>query len=424
MSRRPLDVNTPPAAAALALIGCLACVPQTHAAAGGDLTIVNARIYRSPDAAPIEHGTIVVRGGRITAVSGGGAANAAPGAPVIEAGGATVTAGFWNCHVHIFTPALLHARERTASELSAELERMFTRWGFTSVFDLASLLSNTEVIRQRIAAGEVTGPRIFTVGDPFFPEHGTPVYVRSYLERNHFPSFEVATADQARERARRQLAAGADGVKIFAGAIVGGKVGVLPMPLDIAHAVVDEAHRVGKPAFAHPSNAAGLDIAVASGVDVLAHTAPAMGPWGPQVIAPLLAHRMALVPTLTLIEVEEHKAGSSAARTESVEQIATQQLKAFAAAGGTVLFGTDVGYIDVDDTTREFELLGRVLGWRQILASLTSRPAQRFTHGGGTLQPGAAADLTIIDGDPAANVTAYARVRYTIRDGRIVYRRR
>jgi imidazolonepropionase-like amidohydrolase len=364
-----------------------------------------------------------VRGGRIAALGGGGVANAAPGAPVIDASGATVTAGFWNCHVHIFTPALLKARERTAGELSAELERMFTRWGFTTVFDLASLLSNTETIRQRIAAGEVIGPRIFTVGDPFFPEHGTPVYVRGYLEKNHFPSFEVATADQARERARRQLADGADGVKIFAGAIVGGKIGVLPMPLDIARAVVAEAHRVGKPAFAHPSNAAGIDIAIASGVDVLAHTAPDMGPWGPEVVAPLIAHRMALVPTLTLFEVEAHKAGASAAQAESIEQIATQQLKAFAAAGGTVLFGTDVGYIDVYDTTREFELMGRVLGWRQILASLTTRPSQRFTHGGGTLQPGAAADLTILDGDPAAKVTAYARVRYTIRDGRIIYRR-
>jgi len=417
-------VNTPLAAlCALALIGCLACVAESAAAAGGDLAIVNARIYPSPDAAPIERGTIIVRGGRVATVAAQSAANAPPGMAVIDAGGATVTAGFWNSHVHLFTPALLHARKRSAAELSAELERMLTRWGFTSVFDVGSLLSNTRVIRQRIAAGEVTGPRIFTVGDPFFPEHGTPIYVRSYLEQNRLPSFEVTTADEARGRARRQLAAGADGVKIFAGAIVGGKIGVLPMPLDIARAVVEEAHRVGKPAFAHPSNAAGIDIAIASGVDVLAHTAPMMGPWGPRVVAPLLAHRMALVPTLTLFEVEEHKAGSPAAQVESVEQVAVQQLRAFAAAGGTVLFGTDVGYIDVYDTTREFELMGRVLGWRQILSSLTISPAQRFTHGGARIVPGAPADLTVIDGDPAANVTAYAHVRYTIRAGRIIYRR-
>jgi imidazolonepropionase-like amidohydrolase len=32
-------------------------------------------------------------------------------------------------------------------------------------------------------------------------------------------------------------------------------------------------------------------------------------------------------------------------------------------------------------------------------------------------------DLTIIDGDPATDVTAFARVRYTIRGGKIIYRR-
>jgi imidazolonepropionase-like amidohydrolase len=396
----------------------------TAAEAGGDLAIVNARIYPSAEALPIEHGTLLVRDGRIASIAAAGAVTAAPASAVIDAHDRTVLAGFWNCHVHLITPALLHAREQPAEKLSAELEGMFTRWGFTTVFDVASELNNTEIIRERIAAGEVTGPRIFTVGNPFFPEHGTPIYVHKYLEDNGFPSFEVATADEARARARRQLAAGADGVKIFAGAIVGGEIGVLPMRLDIASAVVNEAHRAGKPAFAHPSNAAGVEVAIRSGVDVLAHTAPLMGPWSPQLIARMRAHHMALTPTLTLVEVEERKAGAPTAQIERLDQVTTQQLRAFADRGGLILFGTDIGYIDVYDTTREFQLMSRALSWRQILASLTTNPARRFAHGGGTIVPGAAADLTIIDGDPAADVTALARVRYTIRDGRIIYQHR
>jgi imidazolonepropionase-like amidohydrolase len=423
----------PPLKAAVRSLGVSACLIASPAAvatelggasaAGGDLTIVNARIYSSPDATPIEHGTLVIRDGRIAALGSGTQPAAASGATVIDARGAVVTAGFWNCHVHILTPALLRARERSARELSDVLQAMFTRWGFTTVFDVASVLGNTEVIRRRIAAGEVTGPRILTVGDPFYPQHGTPIYVRKFLADNHIPSAEVATAAEARARARRQLAEGADGVKIFAGAIVGGDIGVLPMPLDIASAVVEEAHRAGKPAFAHPSNAQGVEIAIASGVDVLAHAAPMMGPWSAQLVERLRAHHMALVPTLTLFEIEERKGGATAAGVESLDQLTTQQLRAFAAGGGLVLFGTDIGYIDVYDTTEEFRLMSRALTWRQILASLTTNPAQRFLHRGGTITPGAPADLTLIDGDPASDITAFARVRYTIRDGRILYQR-
>lgn len=408
--------------AVLALLGCAASAPAA-APRGGDLTIVDARIYPSPEAAPIERGTLVIRDGRIVSVGTAGAAVPTPAGALIDARGAVVTAGFWNSHVHLLTPPLLRARERPAAALSAELEAMFTRWGFTSVFDLGSWFANTEVIRRRIASGEVLGPRIFTVGDPFFPEHGTPIYVRKFLADNGFPSFEVATAAEAAARAQRELAAGADGVKIFAGAIVGGDVGVLPMPLDIASAVVGEAHRAGKRAFAHPSNTAGLEVAIRSGVDVLAHTAPDAGPWNAALLARMHAQHMALVPTLTLFEVENRKAGASAERVAQAIDVTVQQLKAFAGSGGPILFGTDVGYTDEFDTTDEYRLMSRALGWREILASLTASPARRFTPESATLVPGAAADLTILDGDPAADVTAFARVRYTIRAGSVVYRR-
>jgi len=47
------------------------------------------------------------------------------------------------------------------------------------------------------------------------------------------------------------------------------------------------------------------------------------------------------------------------------------------------------------------------------------RPRNRLPPAAGN-----AADLTILDGDPASDVTAFACVLYTIRDGRIIYQRR
>ncbi|HEX5238613.1 MAG TPA: amidohydrolase family protein, partial [Sphingomicrobium sp.] len=222
-----------------------------------------------------------------------------------------------------------------------------------------------------------------------------------------------------------ELAHGADGVKLFTGSIVGGDVGVLPMPIDMARALVKAAHRARKPVFAHPSNEAGVNIAIESHVDILAHTAPMMGPWDDRTVTKLLALHMALVPTLTLFEVEAKKFGESAADAAEDMATAIQQLRKFSSAGGDILFGTDVGYTDAFDTSEEYRLMRRAgLDYRGILASLTTTPARRFGMASrkGRIAKGMDADLVILDGDPAQDVVRFAHVAFTIRGGTIIYR--
>ncbi len=56
------------------------------------------------------------------------------------------------------------------------------------------------------------------------------------------------------------------------------------------------------------------------------------------------------------------------------------------------------------------------------LAMLTTGPAARFgASSTGRLAPGLDADLVVLDGDPAADPTAFARVRCTLRRGVVVY---
>jgi imidazolonepropionase-like amidohydrolase len=389
-----------------------------------DLAIVDARVYPAPDAAPIEGGTVLMRDGRITAVGPTATVTVPDGATVISGKGAFVTAGFWNSHVHFLPLPLRESATRPAPELDAALSTMLTRWGFTTVFDVASFNGSAQALRKRIEAGEVTGPAILTLDAPFFPKDGAPVYVREMLQQIGAPSAEVANPDQARARARQQLAEGADGVKLFTGAVVGGAIGVLPMDIDIARAVVAEAHRAGKPAFTHPSDMAGLEVSLASDVDVLAHTTPFSGPWSAELVRRLRAADIALVPTLTLFEAELRREAVPDQVIARFVADAIQQVKVFAAAGGTVLFGTDVGYIDHFDTRLEFELMARAgLDWRQILASLTTAPAARFGQGErkGRIAPGMEADLVLLGTDPAVDVMGYSNVQATIRSGRVIY---
>lgn len=400
-----------------------ASIALTAAAAAADLALTHARIYAAPDAGPIADGTILIHHGRIAALAAGAAVHVPRDAVRIDLHGDSVMAGFWNCHVHLMTPPLLNAGKHSDAVLTQELRQMLTRWGFTTVFDTASQLTNTNLIRQRIAAGRVTGPAILTVGDPFYPKGGTPIYVRQFMKDNGFPDEEIVSLSAAVARAHRQIHEGADGVKLFAGAIVGGEVGVLPMPLDQARALVEAAHAEGKPVFAHPSNLAGLEVSMDSGVDVLAHTTPMTGPWSAELTARIYAHHMALIPTLTLFEVEAKKFGESPQELQGDLDAGVQQVESYAKAGGQILFGTDVGYTDAYDTTEEYRQLARALDWRQILQSLTAAPAQRFGYAGhkGRLAPGMDADLVALDGDPSQDVTAFARVRLTIREGRTIY---
>lgn len=396
-------------------------------AAASDVVLVHARVYAAPGAEPMENATVVVHDGRIVSLSTpktGGSVRTPRGAEVINCTGLSVTAGLWNSHVHLLPVKFLHADAKSDGELTAAFQEMLTGWGFTTVFDIASMLDNVNGMRRRIAGGKVLGPRILTVGEPFFPRQGIPVYVSGYLEQNHITLPDDATTDDAVARVRRQIAGGADGVKLFAGSIQADNV--LLFPLERAKAIVGEAHRLNRPAFAHPTNLAGLEIALNSGVDVLAHvTSEVDEPWTPPLVERMLAAHMALIPTLTLFDVEMKKDVASPEATKKLIDQAVDRLRVYAAAGGEILFGTDVGYIYQFDTGEEYTLMQRAgMSFAQILASLTTNPAKRFgfaTHSG-RLAPGMDADLAVFAGDPAADITALSRVRYTVRGGRVVFR--
>jgi imidazolonepropionase-like amidohydrolase len=398
---------------------------STQPVLASDLALVGAKVYLSPTDPPIENATILVHNGRITAV--GPSATTKPprfarAVTVINCKGMVVTAGFWNSHVHIFTPGLLHSEKLSNAELSSQLEAMLTRWGFTTVFDIASNLDNTNSIRRRIESGEVRGPRILTVGEPFYPKGGIPVYIRGFLEENHVTLPEDDSPAQAAERVRRQIQNGADGIKIFAGSIQSGSV--LIMPLDLATAIVAEAHRAGKPVFAHPSNTEGIELALKSGADILAHTAPMSGSWTPDLVQRIKAVHIGLIPTLTLFEEEYKKFGGTPEEIAETIRVASQQLKSYSDAGGQILFGTDAGYIEQFDTAEEFTLMSRAgLSWQEILASLTSNPAERFGYAAhsGRIAKDLDADLVVLSADPAQDATAFSKVIFIIRHGKILF---
>lgn len=399
----------------LAVFSCLRSDAAERALVGGT-------VFPSPGAAPVRNAVVLMRDGRIAAVGTRADVAVPAGAEVIDCTGKFITAGFTNAHVHILTPELLDAAKAPAAQLDAAMETMFTRWGFTTVFDLASPLANTLALRVRIERGEIRGPRLLTVGEPLWTR--TPIYVVDYLAEHHIDIPPTPTPELAVARVKSLAAHGVDGIKLFTGSMQG-RAGVANMDVALVRAAVDEADRHHLPVFAHPQNTEGLEAAIVGGVDILAHTAPMSPGWTPEFAARLKAAHVALIPTLTLFRAEGEKAKVPPAELARWVEHAVGQVRAFRAAGGEILFGTDIGYIDVYDTTQEYQLLARAgLDFPAILTALTTAPAARFggANHRGQVAPGFDADLVVLDADPAQDVTALARVHTTLRAGEFLYR--
>ena len=395
-----------------ALLICLAGLSGATAQAQ-TLVLKGGNLYASPEAIAIPDAVIVTSAGVITAVGRGSEVPIPPDARVIDCTGKTVVAGFWNSHVHFTEPVWRTSLDGPAAPLTSHMQAMLTRWGFTTVWNLGSNPRDSLALRRRVNAGEILGPNIFLVGS-IFPQDGRP----AYLPDAQIP--EAATPERAEQMAREYLQIGLDGIKLFAGVYKGEDKPVVNMDVAVAKAAVDVAHGQGKPVFAHPQNTAGIEAVIAGRADVMAHTVPGQSGYTAEQLARFKQQNIALTPTLSLfakLPLPQEIVG------RIVDNI-TSQLKAFSDDGGTVLFGTDVGFTQLYDTTLEYELMHRALSERQVLASLTTNPAAYFKAAKkGKVEAGFDADLVILDGDPIADVRNLAKVAATIRAGQVIYQK-
>ena len=386
--------------------------------AKGTLAIQHARIYISPTDPPIEDGTVLVRDGVIVGV--GQQVVVPPHAQTVPCDQCIVTAGFWNTHVHFTQPEKWSmAQWKSAGTLNPQLADMFLSRGFTTVIDLGSNPADTFSIRRRIEQGKLIGPYIYTAGTALYPPHGVPFYLREAM-----PGWMIRlmpqpdNPEQAQRIVRDNLNSGADVTKLFTGSwIERGRV--LPMPLNIATAAVTTSHLNGRIVFAHPSSLAGTQIAIQSGVDVLAHVPDDTRGITPDLFATMVRQNMAMTPTLKMFT-------TTVTSDPHYMDPMYEEVRTFHSLGGTLLFGTDVGYMTDYSTEGEFDALGKCgLNWRDVLAMLTTNPATRMgvQDRKGTVTGGKLADLVILDADPAADLKNFSRVQTVIRSGAVVWQR-
>jgi imidazolonepropionase-like amidohydrolase len=392
------------------------------------LVLWNARLLERSEPA-----FVAVSDGRIAEV---GAAAGDPPAGSVDVGGRTLLPGLIDAHVHLSSdvsrspglgpPPPVGGEDPRPRELGwfvlAKSARALLEGGITSIRDVGSYDDEAIVTRRAVELGLVEGPRILSCGRIISATApGGALFGTMYREADG--------PDDMRKAVREQLRRGADYVKLMAT----GARSVLredPEPAQMTReelaAIVDEAHRLGLRVAAHAEGLDGARLAVEEGVDTIEHGLSLHR--APEVLEQMAEKGIVLVPTLSTFHdlAERFAADFAPALVEQAKrqkEEAYETLVAAREAGVTLAMGYDSG----PPGTNALELVRMVEGGLSApegIRAATRGSAQALgLDDVGSLEPGDAADLVVVDGDPLADVRVLMereRTWLVVKDGRPV----
>jgi imidazolonepropionase-like amidohydrolase len=271
--------------------------------------------------------------------------------------------------------------------------RAVLRGGVTACRDLAWPPDQIFPLADISQATEFDGPAIVAAGPMVTAPGGYPSAAGWCPDGGWV---EVASAEEAAAAVERIAAQDPAVIKAALNSEAG------PVLTDRALvAVCQAAHSRGLAVTAHVQGPGQAERALGAGVDELAHC-----PWTERLsdgTLEVLARRTRVVSTLDI-----HSHGR---RTPELD-VAVDNLRRFAEAGGRVRYGTDLGNgpIPAGIDPREVALLASAgLGVPAILRAMTLSG----------IRAGAEADVVGLRGDPFEGLRAFERVDLVIRGGRV-----
>jgi imidazolonepropionase-like amidohydrolase len=412
-----------------ALAALTGIVGLVAAAGAQDLLITNARILDGTGA-EIPNGSVVVADGRITDVTAG-RADAPAGARTIDAGGMTVMPGYIDAHRHVVAG---DPEAWLAGGAAAQMQE-FLEAGFTTVLsaiDPPQLLT----VRDRIAAGEMVGPRLYAgafiplagpSGPPMPP--GDPArFDPSRGDRTTGGPAPAIPTEQTIAAVERIADAGYDYIKnVLIISPNGPEVDTLKL-------IVEEGKRRGIPTITHAVSVIDTLAAVEAGPAVLVHT-PHIGHLQdyPNAIETIVSAGIPMTSTLAIFTPHFGEDGEPLFRdgepfpwdTITSAGDGPTNARLLWEAGITYAYGTDTQWPAQESLIDELRTLRLVFSPAEVVTILTQNAAEAVLHGDelGTLEAGKLADIVIVDGDPLVTSDVLLNVVTTIKDGVVVFER-
>lgn len=362
----------------------------------------------------VPHRQVVLDGDRVAAVRDAGTPG--PGdRPDVR--GLTVCPGLIDCHVHVtaWTADLGAVRRRPASYTAlraGQLLRAMLERGFTTVRDCGGADAG---LAAALADGTATGPRLHFCGHAI-SQTGGHGDTREAGERCVSGAGEGLSrvadgVDGVRLAVRDELRQGAHFVKVMVSGGVSSPTDRLESlqygAAELA-AAVEEATNAGRYVTGHAYTAAAVRRAAEAGFRSVEHANLVDAP-----TADLLAERgVYVVSTLATYEAlavrgaAEGMPADQLAKLERVRDAGLRSIELAAAAGVTLVYGTDLLGGMHDAQLTEFALRAQAQPVADVLRAATVNAAALLGEDDlGTVAPGARADLLLLDGDPLADLT-------------------
>jgi imidazolonepropionase-like amidohydrolase len=381
--------------------------------------------------------SIIVEGKKIVAVQAG-FVDGAKGDQIINLKNKTVMPGLIDMHVHLESEtnpnAYLDRFTKNPGDVAYQAlvnAKKNLMAGFTTVRDLGG----THVVislRNAINKGSVDGPRIFTAGVSIGTTGGhadDSNGLNETFKKDLGPADGVINGvEDAAKAVRQRYKEGSDLIKITAtgGVLSYAKDGMgAQFTVEEVKAIVQTAKDYGFKVAAHAHGAEGMKRAVLGGVSSIEH-----GTYMTPEVMDLMKERGTyFVPTVI--------AGRSVADSALIPNYYPDMVKKKALeigpiiqstfgkaykAGVKIAFGTDAGVFGHGKNAREFELMHEAgMPALEAIRSATVHAADLLGQSDklGTIEPGKAADIIAVEGNPAETIQSMSQVKFVMRDGTV-----
>ena len=425
-----------------ALFLCAAALVAAPAAAqsGGPVTVIQAgRLLDKPGQAPRGPSTLIVRDGRIVEILPGKVDGPA-GAKIVDLSDKFVLPGLIDSHVHLdsdaggnaaFMEGLTSSDAVTAYRTLGNAKKTLMA-GFTTVRNLGDGTGATLALRDFAASGEILAPRIVDAGRSISTTSGHMDGTLSLSEDLHSAINQENLCDgveTCRHAIRMQIRRGVDVIKIATTGGVNSRIGAgLGRQLfdDEVKALVDTAHLYKKKVAVHAHGDDGINAALAAGADSIEHGTMLTD----ESIKLFKKAGAYYVPTLSTVNgyIARLQADPNAYPPDVLAKVkwrigvTGKSLEKAYPAGVKIAFGTDAGVSKHGRNADEFELM--VKHGMSPMAAIQAATVNAADLLGvaadvGTLEPGKAADIIAVSGDPLSDVTVLKSVRFVMKGGQV-----
>jgi imidazolonepropionase-like amidohydrolase len=408
------------------------------AAQAEDVVAIEAgQLLDKPGNAPRGASTIIVRDGKVSEIRAGHG-NAPAGARLVDLRDKFVLPGLIDSHVHLdsdaggnaaLVEAVTSSDAATAYRAAGNAKKTLMA-GFTTVRNLGDGTGATLALRDAIAAGDLPGPRIIDAGRSISTTSGHMDGTLSMSEDLHASIDQDNLCDgleSCRQAIRKQIRRGVDVIKIATTGGVNSRIGAgLGRQIfdDEVKALVDTAHLYGKKVAVHAHGTDGVNAALAAGANSIEHGTTLDD-------ASLKLFKQAgayYVPTLSTVNgyLERLAANPNAyppdvlAKVKWRIEVTGKSLEKAYPAGVKIAFGTDAGVSKHGRNADEFELMVKHgMSPAAAIEAATVNASQLLGVDAevGTLEPGKAADIIAVAGDPTRDVTVLKSVRFVMKNG-------